>query len=504
MAATVLALAVTMTGHPADPARARSAAQHADRRDHERPNVVFINTDDQRLDDMRWMPFTHRLIGGHGVTFTEALSPHPLCCPARAEFVTGQYGQNNGVHHNEGTHGGYPALRRPGNTLGHWLHDRGYQTAMVGKYLNRYRPDAASRRGWDHWNPSIAGVYSYRRTTFFDDGHRVRRTQHVDDVVTGYASRYIREFSRHRAPFYVWASDLAPHVRTTAHGYGNPLPADRHRGTLAHETNPATAKASYGAPIVNGMRPRMTTRSQLGATMDKKFESRIESLQAVDEGVRRIVATLRRTGELDDTYIFFTTDNGYLLGEHGLTAKNYIFEEALRVPLLVRLPRAARPTTSSVPVTSADIAPTVAALAGVAPGRRVDGTSFARLLTGGDVPWRDTQLVQTGRVSHTRSDQGWLVRGVRTDRWTYGRNVRNGSVQLYDRRTDPLETVNLATSPGYGPVLAELEARTAALKDCAGASCRRSFGPIPEPDTEPDTEPEPGPEPGPDAGPDQE
>ena len=448
----------------------------------DRPNIVFISTDDERVSDMRWMPFTRRLIGGHGVTFTQALSPHPLCCPARAEFVTGQYGQNNGVHHNRGVYGGYRALLDPGNTLARWLHAAGYQTAMSGKYLNGYGSTGSTRAatlGWDHWNPSVGGVYSYNHTTFYDDGDRILQRRHVDDVVTSYVRSYIREFSKKQAPFYVWASDLAPHNRRTDKT-GPPLPARRHRGLFPHVQNTAEKKASFGKSVVDGQRAVLHGRG-LTTKQQTLFTARIRSLQAVDEGVQKIVQTLRETGELDNTYIIFTSDNGYLLGEHGLHGKNMLFEEALRVPMLVRLPGSGVASKSSVPVTSVDLAATVADLAGVDPGRTQDGQSFAPILSSHAGGWRDTQLVQTGYESHSVDNPGWEERGVRTARWTYGHNFQNGTYELFDRVADPLELVNLANQPGYADVLVELERRTAALESCAGQACRRDFGPDPAP-----------------------
>lgn len=479
-AALILAGLLTWTmaaiGCAADAAPARAGAQ-LDRR----PNIVFITTDDQRLSDMQWMPYTRRLIGGAGTTFTDAVSPHPLCCPARAEFATGEYAQNNGVHHNTGVHGGYDALIDPGNTLGRWLGTAGYQTAMVGKYLNGYAPDRASVQGWDHWNPFVQGGYTYTHTTFFNDGHPKLHTSHVDDVVTSYASRYIRQFAGRGAPFFVWASDLAPHGAYSSRGkWVPPIAAARHRGTLAGTPSVATGKPSYGVGVVDGPAPELTG-SRL-ARMSKVHVARIEALRAVDEGVRDIVRTLRSTGELSNTYVVFTTDNGYLLGEHGLSEKNFIFSEALQVPLLVRVPGAARDgATSPVRVTSVDIAPTIAELAGATPQRVVDGVSFAPLLEGREQPWRDTQLIQTGTAAATEADPGWLVRGVRTARWTYGLNQQDGSVQLYDRVGDPYELVNLAGRSEYLPVVTELQRRTTLLTSCAGDSCRQDFGPDPQP-----------------------
>jgi arylsulfatase A-like enzyme len=473
---TVVGLALGVLG--VVPAPGATGAVVQARKGDPRPNFVFISTDDQRLDDMRWMPYTRRLLGRHGVTFTGALSPHPLCCPARAEFVTGQYGQNNGVHHNEGVYGGYHALLQPGNTLASWLHDAGYQTAMAGKYLNGYKPDPASRRGWDHWNPSFRDVYSYRHTTFFADGARELQTRHVDDAVTDYVRSYIREFARDDAPFYVWASDLAPHDRVIGDRVTPPVPAPRHRGTLAGARNPARRAPSYARRIDHGPAPAHHVGRRW---LQRLFEARIESLQAVDEGVRDIVRTLRRTGELSRTYIVFTSDNGFLMGEHGFTGKNYLFDEALRVPMIVRTPGRGRARASDVPVTSVDLAPTVADLAGATPGRLQDGASFADLLAGRHQAWRDTQLVQTGRVSRSRRDPGWEQRGVRTSRWTFGIDQRTRAVQLYDRARDPFETVNLARDPGHRRVVRALRARTRVLAACAGATCRRDFGTVPAP-----------------------
>jgi len=204
-----------------------------------------------------------------------------LCCPARAEFVSGQYGQNNGVHHNRGEHGGYPALKDPGNTVGRWLDAAGYQTAMVGKYMNGYKPDKASRKGWDHWNPSIHGVYSFTNTLFYNDGKTRRHTEHVDDVVTSYASAYIREFSKKQAPFFVWASDLAPHDAMVNGRSVPPLAAARHKGTMKGIQAPSLSADSFDLRVVDG--PGKRRDASFRATIRKRHVQRIESLQAVDE-----------------------------------------------------------------------------------------------------------------------------------------------------------------------------------------------------------------------------
>src|SRR4051794_8039734 len=121
----------------------------------DQPNIVLFMTDDQNVNELQWMPKTQSLLAQQGIEFTRAMSPAPLCCPARAMTVTGQYGQNNGVQFNEGPFGGFAALRQKANTLAAWLHAAGYRTAHVGKYLNGYDgSNTPPQVGWNRWNPS--------------------------------------------------------------------------------------------------------------------------------------------------------------------------------------------------------------------------------------------------------------------------------------------------------------------------------------------------------------
>lgn len=441
-----------------------------------RPNIVMITTDDQKLGDLRWMPHTRRLIGSQAVQFPKAISPHPLCCPARAELLTGQYGQNNGVTHNGGPTGGYQALENHTNTIGWWMRRARYQTALVGKFLNGYSPELGNPKGWTHWNPTTRGTYTYRRTRFYNDGRQAWHRKHVDDVVTDYTTDYIREFSKRGAPFFIWSSMLAPHKSTWQGKFGWARAAPRHRGMFPGARNPAERSPSFlkrteDYPASHRRKP--ITR----AVAQKDFITRIRSLQAVDEGVKRIVDTLRETGELDNTYLVFVSDNGYLLGEHGLSGKNFLVEEALEVPLLVRTPQARVSQSSDLPVTLVDLVPTFLDLADARPSRVLDGTSFAPTLHNRPQKWRDTQLIQTGTDQMDSAQRGWSSRGVRTARWTYGRNLFTGEEYLFDRRTDPHEMHNLAEEPEHTDVLAELRRRTEILQDCSGAECRQSFGP---------------------------
>ncbi len=474
-AVSLALLAAPGTTSPGAASVPRTPASDVVRAAVDAPNIVLISTDDQTAYDLEWMPFTRELLGGRGVTFSAGLSPHSLCCPARASMITGQYGQNNGVHHNSGPRGGYKALVDPDNTVGRWLQRAGYRTAMVGKYLNGMSVSTERPEGWDRWNP-FAGTTDFTTTTFVNDGDPVVREGYVDDVTNAYARDYVEELSGEQ-PFFLWVSNYAPHrAQYREHWEEYAYPAPRHQRLFRDVRLPARDKRSFNEKRVSDQ-PAQSQRPKVDVQeMQTRFSTRIESLQAADEGVRDLVATLEATGELDSTYLFFVSDNGYLLGEHRLTHKNYIYREAMEIPFVVRTPQATGARRSRVPVTLTDLAPTIADLAGATPERVVDGVSFAPLLRGETTAWRDTQLIQTGRSAAARDS--WKIRGVRTSRYTYGRDVTNGFEQLYDRRTSPDEVRNVARKKGYRKVLRELRHRTRALKVCSGQECAASFGPV--------------------------
>lgn len=362
-----------------------------------RPNFVLITTDDQNRLDLRWMPKTRRLLGGHGVTFTTALSPDPLCCPARAELMTGQLGQNNGVRDNSGPRGGFRALKHPENTLAAWLQSAGYQTAMVGKYLNGYKRRDGRQAGWTIWNPSVAGEFTYTDTTFFHDGSPVTFTKNVTPVISRYTVSYIRRFAASGLPFFIWASHLAPHGRSVAGGrFTPPLPTARHRHDLRKVPAPMLSKPSF-----NELGTRPWPYPDLAHTVgrayaQREFTRRLESLLDVDDAVAKIVDALGDTGLRGNTYIVFVSDNANLMGEHGIDGKDVLYREALEIPLVVRVPGTHQRRVSSLPVAITDVTATIVDLTGATAGRLLDGTSLTPVLRHHRTRLRDTQLIQTG------------------------------------------------------------------------------------------------------------
>ena len=444
-----------------------------------RPNLVFVLTDDMRDDDLDHMPITRRLLAEQGMEFTDAISPHPLCCPARAQLATGQYAQNNGVQHNRGVHGGFQALD-PTQEASAWFRSSGYRTAFVGKFLNGYHPGDVRPAGWTRWDALTRGVYDYVDFSMTGDGDPVRYTDsYITSVIEDRTNEDVRDFARSGDPFVVYAWHLAPHYRITPEGgRGLPpaMPQDQDRFL---DDRPS----SFDDPAFNEDdvtdQPAYLRRLPPAAPDEVRAENtaRLQSLQAVDRAVGSLVETLDREGVLDDTYIVFTSDNGYSLGEHRFVGKDVLTDQALQVPLLVRGPGVAAGSTSQLLVTLVDLPVTFAALIGVTPQWQVDGTSLAPTLRGGDQTFRDTTLIQTGR---TLGD-GWSHRGVRTDRYLYGTD--GVDTFLYDRLLDPHEMVNVADDPAYSEVRSTLESRRRELITCAGWTCNQQFGPAPEPVT---------------------
>jgi arylsulfatase A-like enzyme len=196
-------------------------------------------------------------------------------------------------------------------------------------------------------------------------------------------------------------------------------------------------------------------------------------------GVGKIVETLAEQGELANTYIVFTSDNGYLLGEHRLEEKIWAFQESVRVPFLAFGPGLPAGARRKQVVSTIDLAPTIAAMAGVRPGRKVDGVDF-RPYAVSNRSLRRTSLIQAGPRGSLGTKE-WTYRGAYTPRYTYLRWNRTRFLELYDRQRDPYELRNMAKDPRYRAVVAELRRRTASLVKCAGPGCSRDFGPMPGP-----------------------
>lgn len=437
-----------------------------------RPNVLLITADDMRESDLRWMPATRRLVERRGVRLRGFLSTHPLCCPARAEILTGQYGHNNGVHHNRGAFGGYRSLTQKGNHLGSWLQSAGYRTALVGKHLNGWEFRRPRQGGWTVFNPIQENVYSDSGLTMYNDGTpRHYPRAYTADVIGRLTVDSIRGFSATESPFFIWASYVPPHGMLVDDRWVPPIPAWRHRALYPAATSPSVRDPAFNEadrsdkPAWVRAWPRQPV-----ARINAIHRARIRSLRSVDEQVEAAVLALEETGELADTIVIFTSDNGFSMGEHRLMEKNHPYEPALRIPLLVRGPGLPVGVTREALFGLVDLAPTIVDLAEVVAGRALDGVSMRAALVEGAPGYR-YHLVQGGE-----SQSAWWWRGVRSSRYVFVR-YGSGTVELYDLLRDPSQLRNVAAVPSYAAVRARQERRLADLADCQASQCWMSGGP---------------------------
>ncbi|HYZ97650.1 MAG TPA: sulfatase, partial [Acidimicrobiales bacterium] len=461
------------------------------------PNVVFVLTDDQDLAsyNRRTMPNTVRLLERRGTTFTDYLDATALCCPSRAALITGQYGHNNGVLNNKP---GYTTLRDPDNVLPVWLNRAGYETAYVGKFLNGYERAVEDKKtvapGWDHWR-TLVGKHSYYEFKLAVDGEDRKRKykgRYLTDVLNRTAVQLIRDELSGETPFFLQLAQLAPHVENGDSGgrcgtYSVPAPRDRGRFSDAPLPSlPGVEETDVSdKPTFIRELPPLSDRKR--AIIERRYRCRLESLGAADRGVKQLVRALRQTGELSETVIVFTSDNGNFHGEHRLPgAKGLPYAEASRVPLVMRVPAAFRggaPVSSEIddPVANIDVVPTIVEWAGTetcpeaGDCRVMDGRSLLPLLEGRATAWPADRPIATefdiGK-DEIKPGRGTACeyRGVHQGRWTYVRHTSvpdlatgvcaaTDQVELYDAATDPYQLENLAGEA------ADVERRLAALTD---------------------------------------
>src|SRR5919106_777797 len=314
-----------------------------------RPNVVVIMTDDQDARSLRVMKEVDRRRRERGATFANSFVALAQCCPSRATFLTGQYAHNHGVLGNEPPDGGYTKLDHT-NTLAVWLKEAGYNTIHIGKYLNGYGllDPTEIPPGWTEWRGSVdPSTYRYFGYTLNENGKLAAYDHpYQTDLYARKATNVIRRRGPQAAPFFLWIAFLAPHSgkprdADDPRGLGTPAPAPRHRDAFATKDLPRPP--SFNEADVSDKPFDIRRRSLLGPARIRKvqenYQQRLESLLAVDEAVAKIMGALREAGELANTLIVFTSDNGFFHGEHRVAAgKLLLYEPSIRVPLVIRGP----------------------------------------------------------------------------------------------------------------------------------------------------------------------
>jgi N-acetylglucosamine-6-sulfatase len=464
----------------------------------EQPNVVLISTDDQATTDMRFMPFTRRYFAQKGVTFTDAISPYPLCCPARATILTGQLSHNHRVLTNRGPYGGYEAFVKNDNeatTLPTWLQAAGYRTMFVGKYLNGYGEGPYSTTvptGWDRWNGLAGdGTYSYTNFELLRDGVSTSYPKGYNTTVFGRITNdFIQRSAADPKPFFVWESNLAPHggcqhkIGTSGCRWGPPRPAKRDRDAFPNLRLNASRDGSFNERVVvdkpQHVRDTLRWDGAKLAKMTNYNRQRARSLRAVDRSFRATIGQLQSLGELDNTLIIFTSDNGYLIGQHRWAGKTLPYEPSLHVPLMMSGPGIPRGVRSDETVALVDVAPTIARAAGATPTVVQDGQPLQPIAEG-TARGYGALSIEAGPLQE-EDWPTWFYHGLRTKRYSYLVYPGLGEFELYDRRTDPDEMTNVAYRPAYRETRAALADKLSQLKSCVGALCQSvDAGGVPEP-----------------------
>jgi N-acetylglucosamine-6-sulfatase len=466
----------------------------------ERPNLVVVMTDDETVGELAGMRNVRRLIGARGVRFNRSYVSYPVCCPSRATYLTGQYAHNHGVMGLYPPTGGYGRFDKR-NALPVWLQRAGYHTAHLGKFLNGYgdQEPADVPPGWSDWHATVdystyqmwgytmnenGRMHTYGRP--FDENPKLYQT----NVLAAKAARIVRRNAGGSKPLFLSVNFLAPHHESRAiqRRSGRLVrPAPRHRRAFA--SAPLPRAASFNEADVSD-KPRFLRRRRSLTAGDialirRDARARRAALLAVDDGVKRIVSALRRTGELDETYIIFTSDNGYMQGQHRVrSGKMLPYDPSTRVPLLMRGPGIPSGQVSSELVANIDLTPTLLELAGAVAGKTVDGRSLMPFARHPALRTKRAILHETGGARYAgpreQDEQTNLRRplkrvvsynAIRTTRWLYVR-WRNGARELYDLRRDPDQMVSLHAGRAHRHVRHVLARRLRALATCSGDSCR--------------------------------
>ena len=462
-----------------------------------RPNIVVLMTDDETVQDMGVMPRTRALLGVRGVTFARSYVSYPVCCPSRATFFSGQYAHNHGVMGLYPPTGGYARFNR-WNALPEWLQHAGYATAHIGKYMNGYgtqvRADVPP--GWTEWHGAVDGS-TYRMWGYTLDENGRRRTYgspfvedprlYQTDVYKRKAVDFIKRQASARRPFFLSVAFLAPHhesasIRSVTGKLVRPAPRDA--GSLTDLSLEPT-RAFDESDLTD--KPEFLRRAPLGiGVMDRiaeHFLQRQRSLLAVDDAVQAIVDALRDNGELGNTYILFTSDNGYMQGEHDVpSGKMLPYDPSTQVPLLVRGPGIPSGRVSRELVGNIDLAPTILEVARARAGLAVDGRSLIPFALHPERRSRRALLHETGGLRYVPvrdQDQDGApavrrilsYRAVRTNRWLYI-EYRDGARELYDLARDPNELNSHYPDPRYRPVRRTLHGLLGRLAHCRAATCR--------------------------------
>jgi N-acetylglucosamine-6-sulfatase len=492
-------------------------------------NVIFILTDDMNSSELAGMPNVMSEIAGQGTTFNRAYVSFPLCCPSRATMMRGQYMHNHGVRGNFPPQGGWPKFQpHEASALPVWLRGAGYHNVHIGKYMNGYptqNGDLPVPMGWDEWYGKVsedALYFNYQLIEKSGENAPPRITFHGDqpldyqtDVFSDRAADFVRDHPVSQEPFLVDLWFNSPH------GPFEPAPRDLFR--LAGAPLPKLAafneKDISDKPKWFQRQARKRLSREQIKLIDNERRRAQEQLLSVDASVGELIQALRGEGILDETYIIFTSDNGFFRGEHRLANGKYLpYDPSSRVPMLIRGPGIPAGGVSNELVWNGDITQTILQIATGSENPSLDGRSllpFAEspalrttrpiLLeadtgpgTGAEQAGRSAARARQARVGvlgrrgvknleqepnaikSATTNSAPAYRSIRTDRYEYT-VYANGQTELYDMWRDPAQLRSLVRDPRYRYVRQWLSNALIPLSSCSGAACRVELGPDPLP-----------------------
>jgi N-acetylglucosamine-6-sulfatase len=515
----VIPLALVAVASLTTTARASTSGATPQGSSAKKPNIVFILTDDLDLNsylDPSRFPKVNSLLTQKGTTFSNFFVTDSLCCPSRSSILRGQYVHNHDVLGNLPPSGGYGKFHTNGDeksTVATWMHDSGYRTGLLGKYLNGY-PETVDPAfvppGWDEWDSPTSGgnpysEYNYRLN---ENGKLVRYGSTPQDYLVDVLSRKSSEFIQQKndKPFFLYVAPYVPHLPAT--------PAPRYADAFPGVQAPRTA--SFNEADMSAEPQWLQNRPLLSdpqvATIDQVYRKRLQSMLGVEDLVANVVDTLQKTGQLDNTHIVLSSDNGFHLGQHRLPpGKMTAFEEDIHVPLIVRGPGVPAGKKSDDLAMNIDLAPTFADLGGAKLPSFVNGRSLVSEMQG-KRPDTERKAVlvehyaESGRRqgrkkaagaqqdpdndanppnsgAPTAGAQAPAVRrgqfqplglpeyaALRTDRYTYVEYL-TGERQLYHLRNDPDQLHNIAATADPN-LVQDLAKQLSALRSCKGSGCR--------------------------------
>jgi N-acetylglucosamine-6-sulfatase len=521
------------------------------------PSFVVIQTDDQTLDGLyatfkafpgaavtRAMPNTLDLIGKHGMTFNRYYVPYPLCCPSRVSLLTGRYAHNTGVKGNVQPNGGYYGFSfraAASHNLATWLQGAGYRTIHIGKFLNGYGDEPYDDGthvppGWNAWHTMLKAD-----TNHYFYGYTLNNGGQVSEPYGESGSWETREYGARdpfgcpfepseerpclyatdvfswmareemlatppEVPFYLQVDYTAPHgdFRRPA----GPEPAIRHYDWFKGAKLPHDRSEGLDEGNVTD-KPRFIRDAEHLSPTEKRaykvyYEKQLESLRAVDDGVKEIVDTLGQLHRLANTYILFVSDNGFFFGEHRLIGGKFLaYEPATHLPFLIRGPGVKQDASTGELAANVDIAPTILDIAGVEADKSLDGRSLVPFLRDPDLRSRRPILFESFVETSDVNAQGAITSGARSSGAEASATAHasllappkdyegirlgpykyiawpTGEKELYDINKDPNELNNIAKVPNFYPIRNFLHRQLRRYESCHGRECREVAPPLP-------------------------